>query len=208
MVRRRRAPRGQRPRTREETSCTGTGRSRALVRPAGSVCRRVDREAFGRMTVSQGHGKSDCCVVPRKLPNKAAGGIPVAAEVVEGRRQAKGNVFAARMSRRSRRTDDRATALEGIRQTAVGRRDAKLSGLLHHIYAPESLRAAYQALKRDAAAGVDGQTWQSYGQALEANLLALSDRLARGGYRPAPVRRVYIDKACGSKRPLGVPRRR
>jgi RNA-directed DNA polymerase len=155
--------------------------------------------------VSQGHGKSDCCVVPRKLPNKAAGGITVAAEAVEGRRQAKGNVFAARMSRRSRRAYDMGTALEGIRQTAIGRRDAKFSGLLHHIYAPERLRAAYQALKRDAAAGVDGQTWQSYGQALEANLLALSDRLARGGYRPAPVRRVYIDKADGSKRPLGVP---
>ena len=65
--------------------------------------------------------------------------------------------------------------------------------------------AAYYALRRDAAAGVDGQTWQSYGQALEANLLDLSDRLARGGYRPQPVKRVYIDKADGSKRPLGVP---
>jgi group II intron reverse transcriptase/maturase len=52
---------------------------------------------------------------------------------------------------------------------------------------------------------VDGQTWQSYGQALEANLLDLSDRLARGGYRPQPVKRVYIAKADGSQRPLGVP---
>lgn len=97
------------------------------------------------------------------------------------------------------------TALEGIRQTAKGRRDAKFSGLLHHIYAVERLEAAYYALRRDAAPGVDGQTWQSYGQALEANLLDLSDRLARGGYRPQPVKRVYIDKADGSKRPLGVP---
>jgi RNA-directed DNA polymerase len=97
------------------------------------------------------------------------------------------------------------TALDGIRQTARGDRSAKFTGLLHHIYAVERLRAAYHALKRDAAAGVDGQTWQTYGQALEANLLDLSDRLARGGYRPEPVRRVYIDKADGSKRPLGVP---
>ncbi|MDP9920990.1 group II intron reverse transcriptase/maturase [Variovorax boronicumulans] len=155
--------------------------------------------------MSYGRGKSDCCVVPKKLPNKAAGAIPVAAEVVEGRRQAKGNAIAARKSRRSMRTYDLGTALDGIRQTAKGRRDAKFTGLLHHIYAPERLRAAYNALKRDAAAGVDGQTWQSYGQALEENLLALSDRLARGGYRPNPVRRVYIDKADGSKRPLGVP---
>ena len=97
------------------------------------------------------------------------------------------------------------TALDGIRQTARGRRDARFTGLLHHIYEVERLRAAYYALRRDAAAGVDGQTWQSYGQDLEAKLLDLSDRLARGGYRPQPVRRVYIDKADGSKRPLGVP---
>ncbi|MCZ2099655.1 MAG: group II intron reverse transcriptase/maturase [Anaerolineae bacterium] len=155
--------------------------------------------------MSHGRGKSDCCVVPKKLSNNAAGAIPVAAEVVEGRRQAKGNAIAARMSRRSMRTYDMGTALDGIRQTARGRRDAKFTALLHHIYEPERLRAAYRALKRDAAAGVDGQTWQSYGQALEENLLALSDRLARGGYRPEPDRRVYIDKADGSKRPLGVP---
>jgi group II intron reverse transcriptase/maturase len=92
------------------------------------------------------------------------------------------------------------TALDGIRQTARGRRDAKFTGLLHHIYAIERLRSAYLAVKRDAAAGVDGQTWRGYGEALEANLLELSDRLARGGYRPQPVRRVYIDKADGSKR--------
>ena len=97
------------------------------------------------------------------------------------------------------------TALDGIRQTARGRRDAKFTGLLHHIYAIERLRAAYLALERGAAAGVDGQTWHGYGMDLEANLLDLSDRLARGGYRPEPVRRVYIDKADGSKRPLGVP---
>jgi retron-type reverse transcriptase len=76
---------------------------------------------------------------------------------------------------------------------------------MHHIYAPDRLRAAYFALKRDAAAGVDGETWQSYGQALEANLQELSERLARGGYRPQPVRRAYIEKSDGSLRPLGVP---
>lgn len=155
--------------------------------------------------MSYRRGKSDCCVVPKKLPNKAAGETPAAAEVVEGRRQAKGNAIAARMSRRSERVYDMGTALDGIRQTAKGRRGARFPTLLHHIYAAERLRAAYLALKRDAAAGVDGQTWQSYGQDLEGNLLDLSDRLARGGYRPQPVKRAYIDKADGSKRPLGVP---
>ena len=155
--------------------------------------------------MSHGGGKSDCCVVPKKLPNKAAGETPAAAEAVEGRRQAKGNALAARMSRRSSRVYDMGTALEGIRQTAKGRRGAKFTGLLHHIYAVQRLEAAYYALRRDAAPGVDGQTWKSYGQDLQSNLLDLSDRLARGGYRPQPVRRAYIGKLDGGKRPLGVP---
>jgi group II intron reverse transcriptase/maturase len=155
--------------------------------------------------MSHGRGKSDRGVVPKKLPNQAVGEVPAAAEAVEGRLRAKGNAVRARMSRRSTRVYDMGTALDGIRQTARGRRDAKFTGLLHHIYAIERLRAAYQALRREAAAGVDGQTWQGYGRDLEANLLDLSDRLARGGYRPEPVRRAYIDKADGSKRPLGVP---
>lgn len=155
--------------------------------------------------MSHARGKSDRGVVPKKLPNKAAGAIPAAAEAVEGRLRAEGNAFAARMSRRSSRPYDMGTALDGIRRTARGRRDVKFPGLLHHIYAIDRLRAAYHACKRNAAPGVDGQTWHGYGEALEANLLDLSDRLARGGYRPEPVRRAYIDKADGSKRPLGVP---
>ncbi|MGH8790912.1 MAG: group II intron reverse transcriptase/maturase [Cupriavidus necator] len=155
--------------------------------------------------MSNRRGKSDRCVVLQKLPNKAAGEIPAAAEAVEGRRRAKGNAIAARMSRRSQRAYDMGTALDGIRQTARGNRSARFTGLLHHIYEVERLRAAYYALKRDAAPGADGQTWQSYGQDLEANLLDLSDRLARGGYRPQPVRRVYIEKIGGGQRPLGVP---
>jgi retron-type reverse transcriptase len=158
--------------------------------------------------MSHGRGKSDCCVVPEKLPNKAVGAIPAAAEVVQGMRRAKGNAVAARMSRRTSRVYDVGTALDGIRQTAHGRRDAKFTNLLHHIYAVERLEQAYLAVKRDAAAGVDGQTWAGYGQNLEANLLDLSDRLARGGYRPQPVKRVYIDKADGSQRPATVGRRR
>jgi group II intron reverse transcriptase/maturase len=97
------------------------------------------------------------------------------------------------------------TALDGIRQTARGRAAARFTTLMNHIYQPERLQAAYFALKRDAAAGVDGQSWSSYGQDLQANLLELSDRLGRGGYRPQPVKRAYTTKADGSQRPLGVP---
>ena len=116
--------------------------------------------------MSHGRGKSDRGVVPKKLPNKAAGEVPAAAEVVEGRLRAKGNAVAARMSRRSSRVYDVGTALDGIRQTAQGRRGAKFAGLLHHIYAVERLEKDYLAVKRDAAAGLEGQTWQSYGQDL------------------------------------------
>ena len=65
--------------------------------------------------------------------------------------------------------------------------------------------AAYRATQRRAAAGVDGVTWEMYGQNLEENVRDLSARLKRGAYRAKPVRRVYIDKADGSRRPLGVP---
>lgn len=155
--------------------------------------------------MSHGRGKSDRGTVPKKLPNKAGGAIPAAAEAVEGKLRAEGNAVQQRMSRRSMRAYDMQTALDGIRQTARGRPGAKFTTLMHHIYQPERLERAYFALKRDAAAGVDGQTWAKYGEDLQANLRDLSDRLGRGGYRPQPVKRVYIDKADGSKRPLGVP---
>ncbi|MDE3180479.1 MAG: group II intron reverse transcriptase/maturase, partial [Acidobacteriota bacterium] len=64
--------------------------------------------------------------------------------------------------------------------------------------------AAYFSLKRDAAPGVDGETWRHYGEALEAHLQDLAERLKRGAYRAKPVRRVYIPKADGRQRPLGV----
>jgi hypothetical protein len=111
----------------------------SLCLALGSVERTAHREAQGRTTMSHRRGKSDRGVVPKKLPNKAAGEAPAAAEVVEGRPRAKGNAVRARMSRRSTRVYDVSTALKA-RQTAKGRRDAKFTGLLHHIYAVERLR--------------------------------------------------------------------
>ena len=67
-----------------------------------------------------------------------------------------------------------------------------------------TLRRAYLSLKREAAPGVDGETWRHYGEELEKNLRDLTDRLKRGAYRAKPVRRVYIPKADGRQRPLGV----
>ncbi|HET6427242.1 MAG TPA: group II intron reverse transcriptase/maturase [Phycisphaerae bacterium] len=75
----------------------------------------------------------------------------------------------------------------------------------HHVYDIDRLREEYFALKPHAAPGVDGQTWQAYGEALESNLRDLSDRLKRGAYRARPVKRAWIPKADGRQRPIGIP---
>src|SRR5207244_7939036 len=84
-------------------------------------------------------------------------------------------------------------------------KEMRLTALLHHIYNLETLRRAYSSLKKEAAPGVDGETWRHYGETLEDSLQDLSHRLKRGAYRAKPVRRAYIDKRDGRKRPLGVP---
>jgi group II intron reverse transcriptase/maturase len=75
--------------------------------------------------------------------------------------------------------------------------------LLHHVTV-DLLRVSYTSLKRQAAPGVDGVTWQQYGEGLEERLADLHDRVHRGAYRAQPSRRTYIDKADGRKRPLGI----
>ena len=81
----------------------------------------------------------------------------------------------------------------------------KFTSLMHHIESVDTLREAYYSLKREASAGIDGETWKQYGEELEENLQDLSERLKRGVYRAKPVRRTYIPKADGRQRPLGVP---
>ena len=96
-------------------------------------------------------------------------------------------------------------ALDRIRQAA--RRDKKLrfTNLFHHVYAIDRLRQAYFELSKQAAPGIDGQTWDDYQRELEGNLQNLSDRLAKGSYHAPPVKRVYIPKASGKQRPIGIP---
>ena len=173
-------------------------------------------------------GKSDRPVVPVKFSNKAGApsdrsstvgwkaGQPVA-EGMEGRGLTKGNPQQQNAFRTPSRSKgvpgDRSSslgspnapsALERIRQAAKEDKEMRFTALLHHIYAPEALRTAYLSLKREAAPGVDGETWRHYGEVLEDNLQDLSLRLKRGAYRAKPVRRVYIPKADGRLRPLGV----
>jgi group II intron reverse transcriptase/maturase len=79
----------------------------------------------------------------------------------------------------------------------------RFTALLHHV-TPEMLRDAFLALKRHAAPGVDGQTWQDYEADLERNLERLHEQVHRGSYRAQPVRRRLIPKPDGRQRPLGI----
>jgi RNA-directed DNA polymerase len=146
------------------------------------------------------HRKSDSPIVPMKSPNKA--GQPVA-EGPEGRGLAKGNLLQQNAPRIQRR-QGALSALERVRLAAARDRKMQFTALLHHIYALPTLRAAYLSLKREAAAGVDGETWRHYGERLEENLRNLAERVKRGAYRAKPVRRVFIPKPDGRQRPLGV----
>src|SRR5215471_15664222 len=158
------------------------------------------RAVQGRTPMMNGPGKSDSPGVPGKSPNKAG---PSAAEGMEGRGLAKGNLLEQNASRTPSRSDA-PSALERVRQAAKKDRQLRFTALLHHIYNLETLRMAYFRLKKEAAPGVDGETWRHYGEELERNLQDLSERLKRGAYRAKPVRRVYIPKADGRQRPLGV----
>jgi group II intron reverse transcriptase/maturase len=122
---------------------------------------------------------------------------------VEGRGPVKGNLQEQNTLRAQYRQGVQ-HALARVRQAASKDKKLRFTTLMHHIYNPDTLRQAYFGLKRDAAPGVDGQTWQQYGQALEAHLQDLSARLKRGAYRTKPTRRVFIPKPDGRQRPLGV----
>lgn len=144
--------------------------------------------------------KSDRLVVPAKSPNKTD--IEVA-EAVEGRSLAKGNTDEQNASRTQSRIVDAPSALDRVREAARRDRKRKFTALFHHITV-DLLREAFQGLHRKAAAGIDGVTWQKYGEDLEAKLRDLHARLQRGAYRAKPSRRVYIPKADGRQRPLGI----
>jgi group II intron reverse transcriptase/maturase len=90
-----------------------------------------------------------------------------------------------------------------VREVARGDKEARFTALLHHVTL-DRLRAAYRAIRPQAAPGVDGVTWAAYGEDVEANLQDLHRRLHAGSYRARPSRRSYIPKADGRLRPLGI----
>ena len=147
------------------------------------------------------HGpeKSDSAIRAMKPANKA--GKPDA-ERVEQRAGTKGNAGQARMQRTQGR-ERVSQGLDRVRHVARQRKKEKFTALLHHVTV-DSLRDAFLALKRRAAPGVDGVTWQDYESDLEGNLQGLNARVHSGTYRALPVRRRFIPKPDGQQRPLGI----
>lgn len=144
--------------------------------------------------------KSDRPVVPEKLSNKPDN---VGAEKMEGRGLPKGNKKQQNMLRTQCR-ESMLIKLQLIHQKAIKDKKMRFTTLMHHIYNLDMLRTAYFEIKKNAAPGVDKETWMGYGEDLEENLRDLSMRLRSGAYKAKPVRRVYIPKTDGKQRPLGV----
>src|SRR3954465_4315815 len=143
--------------------------------------------------------KSDLVVVAGKPTNKAA---QAAAELVEPRPGTEGNAD-QQSTRRAQDWVSVSQALDRVRQAARQRKKERFTALLHHINSA-LLRTAFYAIKRDAAPGVDGMTWQTYEQDLDRRIEDLYARVRSGAYRAQPSRRSYIPKEDGSKRPLAV----
>jgi len=143
--------------------------------------------------------ESDRAVIPMKPPNN---GAQASAEGVEGRARTKENIG---QSHTPPAQDGHGVSqgLAGVRKAAKERKQERFTTLLHHL-TTGLLRHSYYALKRNAAPGVDGVRWQEYEEGLENRLLDLKDRIHRGAYRAQPSRRVYIPKADGRERPLGI----
>ena len=156
-------------------------------------------KAMNRTAGTHALEKSDCAVVPVKQPNK--GGQP-SAEAVEGRAQTEENIVKSRMhpTRSGKRMSQ---GLDGVRKAARERKQERFTALLHHLNVG-LLRDSFSALQRQASPGVDGVTWQEYETGLEGRLIDLHSRVHRGAYRAKPSRRVFIPKADGRQRPLGI----
>jgi group II intron reverse transcriptase/maturase len=146
-----------------------------------------------------GHEKSDLAVVAMKPPNNA--GRPVT-EAAEPRAGTTGNV-GQQSTRRTQIRERVSHALDRVRQAARQRKQEKFTALPHHVNI-DTLLLAFHALKRRAAPGVDGITWQDYEADLDCKIVDLHNRIHRGAYRPQPSRRTYIPKADGRQRPLAI----
>jgi RNA-directed DNA polymerase len=143
--------------------------------------------------------ESDRTIIPMNQSNKED---LSSAEAGEGRVRAKENIAQSNTS--PTQSGERVSrGLRGVREVAKARKQERFTALLHHL-SIDLLRDSFYALKRQAAPGVDGVTWQEYEDGLEGRIADLHSRVHRGAYRAQPSRRVYIPKADGRQRPLGI----
>jgi hypothetical protein len=151
----------------------------------------ADRSAKAQSHNADMHAmeESDCRVVPVKQPNKE--GKPLA-EAVEGRRQPEEN-DAQSSIQPTQRGERVSQGLSGVRRVARERKQEQFTALLHQVTV-SLLRESFEALKKNAAPGVDGVTWRDYETGLEDRLIDLHSRVHRGTYRAQPSRRVYLPK--------------
>jgi group II intron reverse transcriptase/maturase len=143
--------------------------------------------------------KSDNNIVPEKPANKEG---KISEEQVEGRALTKGNIVTSAAVRTQGRGAV-SIGLQGVRRKAQQDKDVRFNNLLHHI-TPDLLIESYYGLKKNVAAGVDKVSWHQYKDGLAERIEDLHNRVHAGSYRAQPVRRSYINKADGRKRPLGV----
>ena len=149
-----------------------------------------------------GGEESDRAIIPMKSPNQAKEQQARAAEVVEGRARTKENIGEVRTSP-TQSGSGVSQGLAGVRKVAKERKHERFTALLHHLTVG-LLRDSFYALRRKAAPGVDGVRWEEYESGLEDRLTDLHARVHRGAYRAQPSRRVYLPKADGRQRPLGI----
>ena len=193
-------------------SCSDPARSETLCTSGSPLHRNWEISAVPGAQAPGGGGKaksrnpaayvaekSDTSVVPEKPSNKG----PSPAEIVEERDVAKGNTDTSPAPRTQSRISCASMGLEGVREAARRNKGMQFTALLHHI-TPQLLAQSFYALRRDAAVGVDGMSWREYEEGLLQRVTDLHARLHSGAYRATPSRRVYIPKADGRQRPLGI----
>src|ERR1700728_6412 len=192
-----RALRSLRPQACMETPRARTGE--APLAPAADEATGRLEKAMSRESNMYADGESDGCVVLSKRPNN--GGQPPA-EGAKGRQPTKENIGQAIAPRTQSRISEMSD-LPGVRKAARKDKRTRFTALLHHVTVA-LLRDSYYALKREAAPGVDGVTWEEYETDLDEKLVDLHSQIHRGTYRAQPSKRAYIPKADGRQRPLGI----
>lgn len=194
----------------ETTSMVGNFPHGSREIPAASaVPMTADRSAKAKCHKADMHvaGKSDSSIVLKKPTNKDS--VPLPAESAEGRGLTEENIEQSLLARTQSRNSSgnpfvtRSRGLFGVREAAQKDKKQRFTSLLHHL-TPELLRASFFELKKQAAPGIDGETWRDYAEDFERRIDDLHGRIHRGAYRAKPSKRSYIPKPDGRMRPLGI----